>query len=537
MVATPSTRSAAATAASTLVVLLTCETMGDHFDPSLLRETIDRTGSPVRVLMLVTKDTGPGLAKTLSEAGIPVQLLLDSELPNPPADLHFARMQPHSKPEDRDEFALALADVLIADPARHRHPLVRRAIHLGKPVIAPGKGLPALPPIHSVTEGLDPEALRRHTWRRRLAGRLEQALIEVLSLRPFAARDKQNPEKPKYLRKCFGWKWSPSSYFGPDACRDLAPDLRAFEPTSPLVARFEALDRSAVLGAYIHRDLAWVAHFGAAFAVLAAVAGAIPYFRPAWAIVELVLLLVVALFVFFIRRVRLQDRWTACRLGAEQLRIARMCLPLLVLQRALISEDTWPGQKVRAGEAADLTRDALSEVKRAIRDHGLPCLDGRDSPLHAASWVRCIVADQIEYHERNHLKLERAENSLRTIATLLFFAAIAAVLAEFAPKFLPCFAAPPWLLLVTAAGPAFAAACHGAATRLAIVHRSALSRDVERELQPIHADLTEIIGRPRLTDDAWKEIRSLAFRAAEAMGRENQSWHGQVRLQRDALPA
>ena len=35
------------------------------------------------------------------------------------------------------------------------------------------------------------------------------------------------------------------------------------------------MDRSALYGSYIHRDLIWVTHFGAAFAVFAAVAGAL----------------------------------------------------------------------------------------------------------------------------------------------------------------------------------------------------------------------------------------------------------------------
>jgi hypothetical protein len=535
----PATPSAAAAAASALVVLLTCETLGDHPDPLLLRHTIDNAASPVRVLMLVTRPTGLAFAKRLAEAGVPVELLLGSEVTDTQADLPFARMPPHSKPDDRDEFALALADVLMADPAAHRHRLAHRAMQLGKPVIAPGKGLPTLTPIPSVTRDLDPEALDRHAWRRRVAGRLEQGLLELLSFGLFASDEGSFRDRLARLRKSLRsqGKWPPSSYFAPARCRDLAPDPRAFRPSSPLVARFEALDRSAVLGAYIHRDLIWLAHFGAAGAVLLAVLGATLPVGHLWAIMEFVLLAVVALLVFLVRRSRLQDRWMACRLGAEQLRIARMCLPLLVVQRALISEDTWPGRAGPADAAAGLTGNALSEVKRAIRDQGLP-LRGHDcSPVQAARWVDCIVADQILYHQLNRRKLARAEGSLRRIAALLFFAAIVAVLAELAPALWACFPRLDWLLLVTAAGPAFAGAFHGAATRLGIVHRVALSEDVERELVPIHAALTEIIGRPTETDESWAEIRDLAFRAAEAMGRENQSWHGLVRLQRDTLPA
>ena len=247
--------------------------------------------------------------------------------------------------------------------------------------------------------------------------------------------------------------------------------------------------------------------------------------------------MIIALLVFFPRRGRLQDRWTACRLGAEQLRIARMCLPLLVLQRALISKDTWPSQQRPDAGAVGLNHEVLSEVKRSIRDHGLPRVDGTGSPEQAARWVDCIVSDQIAYHANNHRKLERVESSLRMVAAVLFIAATLAVLAELAPHVWHCFPHLKWLLLVTAAGPAFAAACHGAATRLAIVHRIALSEDVAQELRTVRDALTEIIHRPRLTAEAWPEIRRQAFNAAEAMGRENQSWHSLVRLQQDTLPA
>lgn len=533
-----------AAAGSRLVVLLTGATIGEHPDIALLCGSIHRAGSPARVLMLLADASGFALAQRLSAAGIELQLLLASDLPDPPAGLSFARMQPRSKPEDRDEFGLALADVVMADPARSDDPLVRRAAELGKPVLAPGDGLPALPERRSVTWELDPLALSRQKWRRHFAGRLEQLLLELLALRLFRAGEGSFSERLHRLRQCVrgGGKWCPSSYFAPGKCQDLVPDKGTFDPQSPLVTRFDALDRSALFGSYVHRDLAWAAHLGAACAVLAAVAGAIvPEEHSALivvlAIVELVLLSAVGLMVFFPRRGRLQERWTACRLGAEQLRIARMCLPLLVLPRALISEDVWPGRQRPAGGALGLNHEALAEVKRAIRDHGLPRVDGKGSPEQAARWVDCVVNDQITYHANNHRKLDRVETSLRRVAALLFFAAMLAVLAELAPRMWHCLPHLAWLLLVTAAGPAFAAACHGAATRLAIVHRIALSEDVERELQAVHVALVEIIRRPALDDAAWTEIRKRAFDAAEAMGRENQSWHSLVRLQPDTLPA
>jgi hypothetical protein len=114
---------------------------------------------------------------------------------------------------------------------------------------------------------------------------------------------------------------------------------------------------------------------------------------------------------------------------------------------------------------------------------------------------------------------------------------VAAVFAEFRPNIVPCFPHYHWLPILTTAGPAFAAALHGPTTRLGIVNRIALSRLAERDLRPICAELSDITARPAMTEALWARVRELAFRAADAMGRENTSWHGQVRLQRDSLPA
>lgn len=520
----------------TLVALLAMEVCGDQFSPASLHAMIANADFPVRILILVNAAPALAIAVEVARLGIQTELLLAENSPEPPTDIISARLPADTKTSDRDDLALALSDVVLIDPAKRGHGLVHRAEQLGKPLIGPGHGLPPLPSIDSVTRDLDPQALGRFPWRRHIAGRFEQMVHELLAFRPFAGHQSFS-ERSKGIRRCLRRTWSPTGYFAPNVSRRWSPDPKLFNETSPLIERFEALDRSAVLGAYVHRDLAWATHFGAAFAVLFAVVGILWPHGLLWPIVELILLVLVALSVFLVWHLKLQDRWTACRLGAEQLRIARMCLPLLVLQRALISEDTWPGRTPHGVISADLTRDALSEVKRAVRDHGLPPFGGRSSARQAARWLECIVTDQLLYHQSNHQTLERAEHRLRFIAGLLFFGAMLAVLITLGHDIWPCLPGPPWLLLVTAAGPAFAAACHGTATRLAIVHRVALSQDVERDLRGICNRLGEIMGRPEPHDSDWQQIRALAFEAAEAMGRENRSWHSQVRLQRDTLPA
>ena len=203
-------------------------------------------------------------------------------------------------------------------------------------------------------------------------------------------------------------------------------------------------------------------------------------------------------------------------------------MPLLVLPSALATSDKPPVTEGGSNET-QFGFYALMQVKRVVRDHGLPRLDPALTPAEAASWLRLIVADQIDYHHKNHDRLERTERGLRYLTTLIFGSAVVAVAAQFHWRDVKT------LLLATAALPAFAAALHGTGTRLGIVHRAALSAEVGRELERIDEALA-MVAKMSPDEEAWRTVRRLAFEAAEAMGRENTSWHGLVRRYRDDLP-
>jgi hypothetical protein len=304
------------------------------------------------------------------------------------------------------------------------------------------------------------------------------------------------------------------------------------------------MDRSALYGSRKHRDITWINHLSAGFAVLFAVLGQVGpdhadgaerldwhrffWHGWEWGASELAALLLIIFLVTLVLRSKLQERWTACRLGAEQLRIARMSLPLLVLPPALATEDRSP-----EGEHVDYELAALAQVKRAVRQQGLPCVDyGSTTPAAGAAWPHLIVADQLHYHESNHITLERAEKSLSAVTAFIFLGSMAVVLLVLMwfrthdPRF----------LIATAAGPAFAAALHGAGMRLGIVHRSALSRDMKEQLGKIGQALGKLIKAAPSSSKAWHEVRTLTYRAAEAMGEENSSWHNLVQRYRDELP-
>lgn len=480
-----------------------------------------------RLLVLATNPAQVTKIEAFARAGVPLEAVLAPDLARPDGDIRSVHAPSLA---DAEILALVLADVLVTGPEEPASRLLREARKFEKHIITVDDRLPSLPPSHDVTRGLDPDAPGCHSWGCRVFGRGEQAVLELLA---FNWRGRHAGGIARSLRRfaaCFGRHWRPKAYHGPDDWPDIVPDLAARDAASPLVAQFEALDRSAVHGAYIHRDQIWFTHIMAACAVVFAVGGVAlnegTKLGHGWAVAELITLLAVGLVIAMVRHTELHERWTACRLAAEQLRIVRMCLPVLAVPDVLHSGDGTPkGARTRT---TDYTSRAIAQVKRAVRDHGLPRLDPNGSPRDAARWVRLIVADQAHYHRDNHHRLELVERRLNIAKATTFFLAVAAVVTEFvAPTHV--------LLFFTAAGPALAAALHGAETRLGIVHRAALSRDAHVSLHHIEQQLTQLIDADPLPSDIGPHIRALATRAAHDMGNENTSWHSLVRRQRDVI--
>jgi hypothetical protein len=516
-----------------LVVLIVPEALGGLADAGLLRATLLGSLAPIRVLLCLAEAADHALAAAVAGLGVEMQILLGPEVEAPATSAFTLRAPPGTTASDLKEFALALSDVVLVAAVSVDGKFIRLAQDLSKPLIVAGAPLPAIAPLVSVTRGLDPDEPDRHGWWPSITGRLEQSIMESLAYN-WLGGEAGAAESRKRLRSCLGFKWWPHPYFAPGGWRALAPDP-TINDTSKIGVCFDALDRSALYGSYIHRDYAWLEHLGAAFAVIVAVAGHLVYsqlaesvwVRAGHSILELGSLLLVLFLVSRALRTRLQDRWTACRFGAEQLRIARLSLPLLVLPPALATADKPPSSG--GGAETDFGFAALAQVKRAVRDQGLPRPVSGFSPAQAAAWVHLIVSGQLAYHQRNYQKLEHAEHRLRSLTKWIFYSAIGAVIANF-------FVYEEWLLLLTAAAPALAAALFGTGTRLGIVHRAALSREMERQLAEIDSGLIALDWPATDEAAAWLEVRHLTVDAARAMGQENTSWHGLVRRYRDDLP-
>ena len=565
-----------------LVVLLAPEILGDS-GLEALRDTIRPGSQKIRLLLRLTKPTDQTLVARLVAFHLPVQILLAYGISLPEGIVDVAQMPPGTNETDLNNLALALSDVVVCDPKLgETSELVLRAKDLGKPTFSPGQALPSGPAIRAnLTSELD-QILPNAFWRG-IFGALEQGILELLAVGwPRKQVNGSADRKKQKFKRAFLELWGPGAYFAPPKWTDTNPDKAAVDGSAPIVARFDSLDRSALRGSYVHRGQIWFVHLGAAFAVFFAVIGAINHIIPeinyfpeffaviraffhkiseiiqfpegTSALIELLLLSSIFYRISRLQRTQLQDRWTACRFAAEQLRVARMCLPLLVPPHWICGTDEPPPPKPkanvhsclvrvpwmapRAEEAEELTFLAISEVKRAVRDQGLPRAGADFTPRKAAEWLQLIVADQAQYHDGNHRKLKQAEETLNRIIEWLFTLAIVGVLLHWV---LITAWSIEWdlLLLLTAANPAFAAALHGAGTRLGIVHRIALSEQVWDKLDVINKSLDRFIEAPPSVpeDDDWRRVRELARDAADAMGEENLSWHGLVRRERDVLPA
>jgi hypothetical protein len=534
-----------------IVVLVAPEFLEPGFGAEQVRTTFQSARGDARILLRVRCAAGLSLAADLTQAGLPVDVLIAPGVVPPdqvPGGelLHgivasAVVLPPGSTLEELNDFALAFSDVVLTGPNWSADPdLIGLAQEQKKPVIQAGDGLPPLPLRHPEIAGwLHTGKLHWRCFLAHCTGRLEQFCLELFAYNWRGKANDGHKHSLRQLRRCVsrGWpeRWPP--YFAPEQAegeknwRKLVPDPAAQTDSALIVDRFNSLDHSALYGAFLHRDLIWVAYFASAFAVFAAVMGSPRYFEfgLTWPSTELFTLFVIVAIIFALRWTQLQEHWTSCRLAAEQLRIARLCLPLFVVPSVLRGADKLPPG------APVYTVRALEEVKRTVRDQGIPRPSNAFSPAEATAWLDLIVEDQALYHETNELRLEHAEVRLHNWAAGLFLLAVLAVFAHYFSKTPWIAPLVPWLLIPTAAGPAAAAALHGVRTRLGIVHRIALSRDTKAELDQIRIRLGQLKLNSLPPERAWPEIRSLALRASNAMGSENTSWHNLVRREKDDM--
>lgn len=441
------------------------------------------------------------------------------------------------------ETGLAFTDAMVICPGCHEAKAAKRARELGKIVFEPEDQLPCVDAPEDVTAGLDLENPKRCT--RFLLGRFSSTPIEVLGLRPFTDRLPQTGARLfKILRGVIGGR-SLDPAFAPEPPRDPDGGAPIASISKALEDSFVIMDRSGVHASYKYRDGITATHMLGVMAVMAAVTGvAYPGYLEQALISELAILLALALVVMLLWYSNIHDRWMACRMAAEELRIAMICLPLLVVPPALVSKDSTPDPlNARADESSGLNFAALSDVKRRIRDDGPPELEPAALGGPHLTFLRERVEDQLKWHEAACDTLERFEDSLRTCTQAIFLFVVTAVVYEVLyHEYRPILPHCDWLPLITAGGPAIVAGLHGWANRLGVNHRILHSKLAVRDLRPIRKALHDIegatdtfVGTSEKVEKDWLKVRGLAFRAAEVMGRQNASWQGLVRLRHESL--
>jgi hypothetical protein len=519
----------------TTIILVAPEAVGAPVDMDRLKKSLAEFGGRFRLLVRILREADLFVVGALEE--FQPEILIGGKIDAASVQEPYTFMPPGSTEVDANEIALAMSDVLVASVKTA--PICDRARGLEMPIAQPGEAIREACAAAAFGVGLDPAEkgvlIRIFDF---LAGRIENFIMEVLAFRikeVFAFRSWSR------LTRSFRCKVRPEPYIAPEGWSAKSPDPNFVSSDRRILTEFERYDRSAVFGSALHRDAIWLTHLLAAFAVFCAVAGAIGLGTKEggestlWSWLELVSLGLIGGVVWIIRRREIQQNWLACRSTAEQLRIALMCLPLMVVPDSL--------KTARARRGDDVSRGPfLDTVKRVVREHGLPHYrdPGVISAAKAAEWAQLFVSDQQEYHKGNSERLHVAERRLLYVTRLVFAIAAAAVLAHLIADTLGI-KTKIWLVF-TAAGPALAAGLHGAGARLSLVHRIALSEDLYDELSKIHAELETLSADEEAMEDAkeavkWRRLHDLTLRAAKIMDAENTSWNVLVHRVRDDLPA
>ena len=323
----------------------------------------------------------------------------------------------------------------------------------------------------------------------------------------------------------------PEPYFGPEQAEEGHP----IAPTPLIDARFRHYDVEANVSAGRHRDSTWLMYGASAMAVFAAVAGVIGLWPGGhgvfWLVAELVLIAMIVGSVVLSKNKSWHFDWVCYRFIAEQLRYAKMCLPLLGVPRPFME----PAWRVKDG-SLHLASAELWLMQRTLITEGLPV--GANGKAYAASteeikarlaqYVHDVIESQKKYHHDKHEELHAAHKRMHWLSMGLFGATALAVLAHFAIH-------ANWLLICTAFFPALAAAIHGVSTKLEITRLADQHDATGHELDTLVDAINDAGRQPGW--DGWIRLRHLSLEAARIMSDENGQWQQLIRHQETELPA
>lgn len=305
-----------------------------------------------------------------------------------------------------------------------------------------------------------------------------------------------------------------------------------------------------------HRDFTWLLYLFSAFAVFAAVAGAIQLWPgghgPVWPVAELVVVILIILAVWLSRARQWHRRWISHRYLAEQLRYGRMSYPLLVIPKPF-TEPLWaPPEAENNGGAAELRSAELWLLQRSLTTAGLPRAAGSTVYVAATQehvgrlidYVQSVVQDQLRYHKKNAKQVHSLHENLHRLALWLFVLVVASIMGHFV------YHADGWLI-GTAFLPALAGAMHGVVTKREMARIASQSAQAATRLDDLNSALDQLrsgLGDQSSANDpvaeesestwrAWMRLRELTLQAAEVMSDENNQWQSLIEQQEMEIPA
>lgn len=338
--------------------------------------------------------------------------------------------------------------------------------------------------------------------------------------------------------------------FNMDATRPYFDSQPGMTLPEPLRARMAWTDVRANVAAGRHRSRIWLLYLLSAFAVFAAVAGALHlavehegWQSFVWPGIEAVVLGTILVLVLGARKKRWHARWLGQRLMTEQLRNLAMTRPFLGLAPFFALPPFAPGE--RAGTLALRNVEAWL-LRRALIVEGVPGENGRYH-LHGIDQARLAQSlgalvgseksGQIGHHHKKAHHMEHLKHRMHIIAIILFGASLAAVAYHLI--------APWWdlpeveaLLFATAFLPALAASLHGIQTKLEFERLQAQSLRTGAELGVMRTVIDGFGHVPH--PDTWQRtlyLRAAALQAAHVMSDEVQAWRDLIAVQDSGLPA
>lgn len=334
-------------------------------------------------------------------------------------------------------------------------------------------------------------------------------------------------------------------YWGPtkpasDKEHPIAPPTKSLEPA------FEKADILATAASSWHRLSQWLLYGFAAIAVLSAIAGHLEILtqESRWSYFEAFLIIaILSIYYLEAKKWRIHPKWIGNRFVAEQLRLARMCLPLLILPNQFYMP-AWGVTQEGGKRKLNLENPELWHVQRILIQEGIPQENknervyiAREHIDDTAKYIGTILQDQIEYHEKNTSKNVGLHKSLENFSLWLFAITVFVILIH-------PFIEIEWLsrnvIFITAVFPAIGAAIHGLLTKLEVERTAQQSEKTTNMLKSLQENFANSSGNYPWKEGQewldWLRLRQLAIEASRAMSEENIQWQALLRAQGTDLP-